>query len=44
MPCNHRLGVLFDPTEEEIEEIEKQLASCPNCAQDDGPKIMIIRE
>ncbi len=44
-PCNHPLGILMDPTDQEIEEAHRQLDNCPRCSGPDsgpGPKLVII--
>ena len=46
--CRHRhdgslLNPLINPTEEEVERYEKEMAECPNCRKRGGPlKILII--
>ena len=43
-PCNHGEEILYDPTEEEVEKLEKELATCPNRHQHGpGPGFIIVR-
>ena len=42
--CSHPVGILVDPTEEELEKVEKKIAACPNCNGDGpGPRLVIVR-
>jgi len=43
-PCNHPLGILVDPTDEEVEKFEQELASCPNIEKHTGkgPDLLIF--
>ncbi len=45
-PCNHPLGILIDPSEEEVERLNRELAECSNCRRDShdhGPATVVIR-
>jgi len=43
-PCGHELAFLRDPTEAEIEKVQKELSACPQCSQPrGGPAIVILR-
>ena len=42
-PCNHPSAVLFNPADQEVEGLRRQLDACPNCRGADGPKIVIIK-
>lgn len=43
--CNHPLAVIIDPTERELSELERMLASCPICSRwmpGDGPIMAVL--
>lgn len=43
--CNHGLALLIDPSDNELRELEKMLAKCPNCSgwsPGDGPIMAVI--
>ena len=41
---NHGLGILYEPTDEEVEKLEKELANRPNRHQHGpGPGFIIVR-
>lgn len=43
--CSHPLALVIDPTDLELEKLEKMLAECPNCSQwspGDGPIMAIV--
>jgi len=41
-PCSHGLAVLHDPTDEEIESVQKQLDDCPQCGKNSTRPNLII--
>jgi len=42
-PCGHSLGILVDPTEEEVNALHAELDKCPRCAKPGGrPRVFII--
>ena len=34
--CGHKMAYLIDPTEEEVEKVEKELNACPQCRRSRG--------
>ena len=45
VPCKHRLAILIDPTDAEIDEMIEELADCPNCRTPKigTPSMFVIR-
>ena len=43
LPCDHRLPVLINPTEDEIETMTETLDNCPRCCVPMvGPRMVVI--
>jgi hypothetical protein len=43
--CDHGLAVAIDPTDNELSELERMLAKCPNCSRwspGDGPIMAVV--
>lgn len=44
--CNHGLAVAIDPSANELSELERMLANCPNCSRwspGDGPIMAVVK-